>query len=232
MSINQTTGQVTVTPNTGFTGTINLLAGVRSASSVDDPADYTTQPFTVTVNAVTSTVTLNPISDTQVPGGKSTLIPLNGVDSAGQPITYTASSSDPNVTVSLVSPNSPSIQLQVTGTDKDGNAFSGTLVLKLFEDLAPETTARIEQLVNQGYYNGLTFFRVLDGFVAQTGNNGSGDTGQLLSDEFDPSLTFNSPGLLAMANVAMTPPMPNSSSPRSTRPAPPIRKRWPRCRSF
>ena len=53
--------------------------------------------------------------------------------------------------------------------------------MHLFEDLAPATTARIEQLVTQGYYNGLTFHRVLDGFVAQTGqtNNGN-DTGVLL----------------------------------------------------
>ena len=41
---------------------------------------------------------------------------------------------------------------------------------------------------------------MLDGFVAQGGDNGSGGTGQTIDDEFNPSLTFNSPGLLAMAN--------------------------------
>ena len=91
-----------------------------------------------------------------VPAGKSVLVPLAGTDAAGNPITYTASSSDPNITVSVVSPASKSIVLNVTGTDKkSGNAFSGQLVLHLFEDFAPETTARIEQLVSQGYYNGL-----------------------------------------------------------------------------
>ena len=66
---------------------------------------------------------------------------------------------------------------------------------------APQTTARIEQLVNEGYYNGLVFHRVLDGFVAQTGQSNNGDdTGVLLNDEFDPSLTYTSPGLLATAN--------------------------------
>jgi hypothetical protein len=54
-------------------------------------------------------------------------------------------------------------------TDKDGNAFTGTLIIHLFEDLAPQTSARIEQLATQGYYNGLDFFRVIDGLMAQGG---------------------------------------------------------------
>ena len=65
----------------------------------------------------------------------------------------------------------------------------------------PETTARIEQLVTQGYYNNLLFHRVIDGFMAQGGQSNNGnDTGVLLDDEFNSSLTFTSPGLLAMAN--------------------------------
>jgi cyclophilin family peptidyl-prolyl cis-trans isomerase len=196
INIDQVTGLVTLMPDAGFAGTINLLARVRALGSTDVPGNYVTQGFTLTVD----TVTVNSINNIQVPGGKSVLVPLTGVDAAGNPITYTVSSSDPNVTVSLVSPTSKSLVLNVTGTDKNGNAFSGQLVLHLFEDLAPQTTARIEQLVAQGYYNGLDFFRVLDGFVAQTGNNGSGDTGVLLNDEFNTSLTFTSPGLLAMAN--------------------------------
>jgi cyclophilin family peptidyl-prolyl cis-trans isomerase len=73
--------------------------------------------------------------------------------------------------------------------------------MHLFEDLAPQTTARIEQLVAEGYYNGLDFHRVLDGFVAQTGQtNGGNDTGVLLDDEVDTSLTYTSPGLLGMAS--------------------------------
>ncbi len=146
-------------------------------------------------------VNLGSLGDIQVPGGKSVLVPLTGVDSNGGPISYSLSASDSNVQVSLVSPSSKSIVLSVTGTDNTNTPFSGTLVLHLFEDLAPQTTARIEQLVTQGYYDGLDFFRVLDGFVAQTGktNNGN-DTGVLLDDELTSSLTFTSPGLLAMAN--------------------------------
>jgi cyclophilin family peptidyl-prolyl cis-trans isomerase len=146
-------------------------------------------------------VTLGPINSISVPGGKTVLVPLTGLDSGGGPINYTFSCLDPAVHLSLVSPTSKSLQLNVAGTDSSNNPFTGTLVLHLFEDLAPNTTARIEQLVNEGYYNGLDIFRVLDGFVAQTGRSNNGnDTGVTLDDEFNAVLTYTSPGLLAMAN--------------------------------
>jgi len=145
-------------------------------------------------------VTLAPINSVQVPGGKTVLVPLTAIDSGGGPINFSVSSSNPAVQLSLVSTASMSIKLDVTGTGKDGNPFSGTLILHLFEDLAPKTTARIEQLVSQGYYNGLLFYRVIDGFVAQTGQtNGGLGTGVKIDDEFDASLTYVSPGLLGLA---------------------------------
>jgi cyclophilin family peptidyl-prolyl cis-trans isomerase len=146
-------------------------------------------------------VNLGSLQNIQVPGGKSVLVPLTATNSLASAVDYTFSSSDPSEQLSLVSAASKSLVLNVTGTDKGGAPFSGTIVMHLFEDLAPATTARIEQLVTQGYYNGLTFHRVIDGFMAQTGqtNNGN-DTGVLLKDEFNSSLTFTSPGLLAMAN--------------------------------
>jgi cyclophilin family peptidyl-prolyl cis-trans isomerase len=200
IGINQSTGLVTLTPDAGFGGIINLLARVKSVDSPDDPANYSTQAFTLQVN---SDVTLNPISNVQDPGDKSVLVPLTGSDDGGQAITYTATSSDPNVQVSIVSPTSPSLQLNVSGTDSAGNAFSGTLILHLFSDLAPNTVAQIESLVNSNFYNGLDFFRVIDGFMAQgAGTTSSGqDSGTTLDDEFNSSLTFTSPGLLAMANA-------------------------------
>jgi cyclophilin family peptidyl-prolyl cis-trans isomerase len=146
-------------------------------------------------------VSLGSLNNVQVPGGKSVLVPLTATDSLGGPVNYSFSSSDPSVQLSLVSTASKSLVLNVTGTDSSNSVYSGTIVMHLFEDLAPKITARIEQLVTQGYYNGLIFHRVLDGFVAQTGetNNGN-DTGVLLDDEFNTSLTYTSPGLLAMAS--------------------------------
>jgi cyclophilin family peptidyl-prolyl cis-trans isomerase len=146
-------------------------------------------------------VSLGSLQNIQVPGSKSVLVPLTTTDSFGGTVNYTFTSSNPNVQLSLVSKGSKSLVLNVMGTDNANHAFSGTLVLQLFEDLAPKTTARIEELVTSGYYNGLPFHRVLDGFVAQTGqtNNGN-DTGVLLADELSATQTFVSPGLLAMAN--------------------------------
>ena len=167
---------------------------MRSKNSPNVRTNFETEEFTL---QVASTVSLAEIDDIDVPGDKSVLVPLTGVDEQGQPITYTFESSDPDVELALVSQQSQSIVLNVSGTDKDGNAFTGTIVLKLFEDLAPATTARIKELVSSGFYNNLTFHRVLDGFVAQAGAN----SGVKLSDEFDSGLTFNSRGLLAMANA-------------------------------
>ena len=55
----------------------------------------------------------------------------------------------------------------------------GRVVIKLRPDLAPNHVARIKKLVKQGFYDGLKFFRVIDGFMAQTGdprNDGTGDS--------------------------------------------------------
>jgi cyclophilin family peptidyl-prolyl cis-trans isomerase len=144
-------------------------------------------------------VTLGSIHDIQVPGGRSVLVPLTGVDDQGGTISYSFSA-EPGVTLQLVSPNSKSLRLQVSGTDENGVAFTGTLIMRLFEDLAPGTTARIEQLVTANYFNNKPIHRVLDGFVMQGGDPQGATSGQKLEDEFTTSLSFVSRGLLAMAN--------------------------------
>ena len=150
------------------------------------------------------TVTLSQPLNIVEPAGKDVLVPLTAGDSGNQPITYQFQSSSPNVTLSLVSPTSQSLRLTVSGTDKSGNAFTGVMILHLFEDLAPLNTARIKQLVGQSFYNGTTFGRVLDGFVSQAGFSNTGaplNTGNPIQDEFSRGLAFTGPGLLAMANA-------------------------------
>src|SRR5205807_158028 len=96
-----------------------------------------------------------------------------------------------------------SLKLNVSGVDSNNVAFNGDLVFRLFESDEPATTARIIQLVNSGFYNNLTFHRVIPGFVAQGGDpsgNGTGGSGTKFNDEFKTDLTFTSNGLLAMAN--------------------------------
>lgn len=74
----------------------------------------------------------------------------------------------------------------------DGNTLlleleSGTVTIKLRPDLAPLHVDRIKELANEGFYNGLGFHRVIEGFMAQGGcplGNGTGGTGQKLRAEF------------------------------------------------
>lgn len=83
-------------------------------------------------------------------------------------------------------------------------AKGGEFVIQLFADKAPVTVNNFVFLAQQGYYNGTTFHRVLDGFMAQGGDptgSGMGGPGYQFEDEFSPDLSFDRPGLLAMANA-------------------------------
>lgn len=64
----------------------------------------------------------------------------------------------------------------------------GDVVIEMFPDAAPKHVARIKELVRQGFYNGLKFHRVIEGFMAQTGcplGTGTGGSGQKLKAEFN-----------------------------------------------
>jgi peptidylprolyl isomerase len=70
-------------------------------------------------------------------------------------------------------------------------------------DLAPHHVARIKALVRRGFYNGLTFHRVIAGFMAQTGDpkgDGTGGSGQTLDAEF--SKEHHVRGTVSMARAA------------------------------
>lgn len=64
----------------------------------------------------------------------------------------------------------------------------GDVKINLRPDLAPNHVARIKELAGEGFYDGLTFHRVIDGFVAQGGcpqGNGMGGSGQKINAEFN-----------------------------------------------
>ncbi|MCG6859277.1 MAG: peptidylprolyl isomerase [Salaquimonas sp.] len=64
----------------------------------------------------------------------------------------------------------------------------GKVVIELRPDLAPNHVARIKQLAREGFYDGIVFHRVIDGFMAQTGDptgTGMGGSGQKLKAEFN-----------------------------------------------
>ena len=79
----------------------------------------------------------------------------------------------------------------------------GEFVIELFPDKAPETVNSFIFLANQGYFDGVSFHRVLDGFMAQTGDptgTGSGGPGYTFKNE-DNDLRFDKAGVVAMANA-------------------------------
>ena len=82
-------------------------------------------------------------------------------------------------------------------------AKGGEFVVELFDDQAPVTVNNFVFLARNGFYDGTTFHRVLDGFMAQGGDptgTGMGGPGYQFEDEFSPELSFDRAGLLAMAN--------------------------------
>jgi cyclophilin family peptidyl-prolyl cis-trans isomerase len=82
-------------------------------------------------------------------------------------------------------------------------AKGGEFVIQLYPDKAPITVNSFIFLARQGYYTGVTFHRVLEGFMAQTGDqtgSGSGGPGYEFVNESS-DLTFDKAGVVAMANA-------------------------------
>ena len=79
----------------------------------------------------------------------------------------------------------------------------GTIRLQLHDDKAPRTVANFEKLVGDGFYNNLTFHRVIPDFMVQAGcpqGTGTGGPGYTFEDEFHSDLKHTGPGVLSMAN--------------------------------
>ena len=80
----------------------------------------------------------------------------------------------------------------------------GEININLLPEKSPVTVASFVNLVNNGYYNGLKFHRVIEDFMAQGGDptgTGMGGPGYRFEDEVDNGLDFSVPGKLAMANA-------------------------------
>ena len=83
----------------------------------------------------------------------------------------------------------------------------GTIELELKPDIAPKTCENIIKLAEKGYYDGTIFHRIIKKFMIQggdptgTGAGGESIWGKPFADECTSSVTFDKPGLLAMANA-------------------------------
>jgi cyclophilin family peptidyl-prolyl cis-trans isomerase len=90
---------------------------------------------------------------------------------------------------------------QYTATVKMENG--GEFVIDLYPDKAPLTVNSFVFLANQGYFDGVSFHRVIDGFMAQGGDptgTGTGGPGYMFRNESN-DLKFDKPGVVAMANA-------------------------------
>ncbi len=100
---------------------------------------------------------------------------------------------------SMVSPDSILVAVMKTNM--------GTIDLQLLPDIAPKAVKNFVELTNQGYYDSLTFHRVINNFMIQggdptgTGEGGKSIYGGLFEDEFNQNFKFDSAGVLAMANA-------------------------------
>ena len=80
----------------------------------------------------------------------------------------------------------------------------GVFVAQLFEEKAPQTTKNFIELTEKGFYDGIIFHRVIDGFMIQGGDptgTGRGGPGYRITDEFGEGLAHDSEGILSMANA-------------------------------
>ena len=79
----------------------------------------------------------------------------------------------------------------------------GEIAIELFADKVPNTVNNFIFLAREGWFDGITFHRVIEGFVAQTGDptgTGMGNPGYYIDNEFHPTLKYDKPGVVGMAN--------------------------------
>lgn len=156
--------------------------------------------FTASVRAVTISLWTNSIA---MPAGRTFQMPITASDADGQPLRFGVAVSKKNtVTGRFAPPSNPSLVINVSGVDSNNDPFTGDMVLQLFEDFTPLTTAHIVGTVNSNFYNGQLFARVEQNFVAQEGDmHGAGGLTNTFDDEFVTNLTYTGFGQLGLVNT-------------------------------
>ena len=155
----------------------------------------------------------NPLDPPKVPVGKALVVPIAASAADGGAVSFKVTSSNARLPARVRTGN-PILRIHVSYAG-DGAAalpFEGDLDFQLFREAAPLTTGFIAGFAQAGYYDGLTFHRVIEDFVAQGGDpagTGSGipaGGGAYIGlpfdfeNEFHPGLVFAGRGQLAMAN--------------------------------
>lgn len=147
----------------------------------------------------------------QISSDKPTFLPVTVTNTPAGAVTTSVVSNTAGVTAEVVQ-GGRSVRFDLTGTDQNGAPFSGSITIRLFENVAPLAGQRIVDLVNSGFYSGKVFHRITDllggtgtNIIVQGGSpNGDGQGGSALPDlpdEYNRDYTFASDGLVAYANA-------------------------------
>ena len=162
---------------------VALMGCVLQTPGAESPA--ATEPAQATPVATSS-------AGSTVAGPTETLVPTS-TTSAVRPAGRTRYSSPPAMTLD-----------SAFDYVADFRTSQGGFRVKLLASQAPVTVNNFVFLAQQGFYDGLTFHRVIENFMIQGGDptgNGAGGPGYVFQDEIVPGLVFDQPGKLAMANA-------------------------------
>lgn len=106
--------------------------------------------------------------------------------------------------------DSPAAPVGALDTSKSYTATmkteKGDIVIELFDDIAPIYVENFVNLSRIGFYDGVTFHRVIPDFMSQGGDptgTGGGTPGYRFPDQFHPDMRHNSPGVISMANAGL-----------------------------
>lgn len=100
---------------------------------------------------------------------------------------------------------------EIAATQATITTDKGDIVIELFREETPITTANFVELAQSGFYDGIRFHRIIEDFMAQVGDPlskddgkkalwGTGGAGYVIPDEFVSSLKHDAPGIVSMAN--------------------------------
>ena len=115
------------------------------------------------------TASLAPLPNITVGDYLGYQVPLDGSGSNAASQTYSVTSSNPDITATVAQGQFLTMNVSHASSGTGDPAFSGTIVIQLFNDLVPSTSTLIEGFINSGFYNNKNIFRVANGFPDSNG---------------------------------------------------------------